>query len=93
MRPSRGYAGGLLGASAVLWLAVSSLNQSHNSAPIHPVKRMNDVVPIEHREKTFHSARCVAIARPNLFPKDSPGVLNGPHERLLVWIIHDCTQT
>jgi hypothetical protein len=70
----------------------SSLNQSYHPTPIHPVKGMHDVVPVEYGQETFYRSGSVARPGLNVFPKDAPGVLDGAQDSLLVWIIHDTAQ-
>jgi len=35
----------------------------------------------------------VALARLDVFSKDAPGVLNGAHERVLIGIIHEISNS
>jgi len=63
------------------------IDQSDHSAPIHPVKCVHDVVPIEYCQQALHGSRRVARSRLNVLPEDAPGVLYGAHERILVGII------
>jgi hypothetical protein len=70
-----------------------SLNQPYHPAPIHSIKRMHDVVPVEYRQQAFHSSGRIAFSpRLNVFPEDPSGVLYGAHQRFLVGIIHNRTR-
>jgi hypothetical protein len=66
-----------------------SLHQSYHPTPFYSIERENDVVPIEHGKQTFNRSRRVSRARLNVSPQDTPSVLNGTNDRILVWIIHD----
>jgi hypothetical protein len=77
---------GLPAGSFLDWV---SLNQPHHPAPIHSVKCEHDVVPVEHRSQTFNGSHGVAPSRLNVFPEDTPSVLKGSQNRLLVGTIHD----
>jgi len=65
-----------------------SLDQSYHSAPLYPIKRMNNIAPVEHGKQTFHRSLRV----PAVFPQDAPSVLNGANDGILVGIVHDGTQ-
>jgi hypothetical protein len=53
---------------------------------------MNDVVPIEYRQKPLHRPPGVTRSWLNVFAQDAPSVLNGANDRILIGIIHGGTQ-
>ena len=59
-------------------------DQPQHPAPIHSIERMHDIVLVEYRYQTLHGSRRVRLPRLNVFPKDTPGVLDSAQERLLV---------
>jgi hypothetical protein len=63
----------------------ASLNQSYRPAPIHAVKCVNDVAPVEHRKQMLHGSRRVPLSRLTVFPKDAPGVFEGAQKRLRIF--------
>jgi hypothetical protein len=58
-----------------LW--IGSLNQSYHPAPLHSIKGMHDVVPIEYGQEMFHRSGSVTRSWLNIFPQDASCVLNG----------------
>jgi hypothetical protein len=55
----------------------SSLNQSYHPAPLHSIKGMHHVVPVEYGQEPLHHSGRVALPGLNVFPQNSPSVLNG----------------
>jgi hypothetical protein len=66
-----------------------SFDQSYHLAPLHSIKRMYKVAPVEHGKQTFHRSLRV----PAVFPQDAPSVLNGANDGILIGTIHDGTPT
>ena len=78
-----------MGHSSVIEIGKQgSLDQPQHLASIHPIERVNDIVPVEYHEKPFNGPRCVS--RPfEVFPEDAPCVLDCAQDRVLVGVIHD----
>jgi hypothetical protein len=68
--------------------ARGSFNQSYHPAPLYSIKGKSNVIPIKHGLQTFHRSLRV----PAVFSQDTPGVLNGANDGILVGIVHDGTQ-
>ena len=54
-----------------------SVYQPHHSSPFHSIKSVHDVIPVENGKQVLHGARCIALSRLDVFPKDAPGVFDG----------------
>jgi hypothetical protein len=52
---------------------------------------MNQVFPVEHGQKPLYGLRCVTRSRLDVLPKNTPGVLDGAKQRILVGAIHRST--
>jgi hypothetical protein len=50
---------------------------------------MHHVILVEYDESALHGSCCVALSRLDVFPEDTPSVLDGAQKRILVGIIHD----
>jgi hypothetical protein len=78
-----------MGHSSVIEIGKQgSLDQPQHLASVHPIERVNDIVPVEYHEKPFNGPRCVS--RPfDVLTKDAPCVLDCAQDRVLVGVIHD----
>lgn len=64
-------------------------NQPYHPAPLYPIERVHDVIPVKHRQEAIDRSDSIAGTGRNVLSQDTPGVLNGTNERILVGIIHD----
>ena len=64
------------------------LNQSCHLAPHYSLKRMHNVASVEDGYQALDRSLRATRSRRNVFPEDESGVLNGPNENVLIWIVH-----
>jgi len=78
-----------ISAKALTWRVLSfQLNQSCHLAPLYSLKCMHNVASVEDGYQALDRSLRATRSRRNVFPEDESGVLNGPNENVLIWIVH-----
>jgi hypothetical protein len=81
-RPERRASGRLLTAARLY------STSRKGPALFHSIKSVDNLVSIENGYQPVHRARSVARAECNVFPKDTPGVLDGRQYDVLIRGVH-----
>ena len=77
MEPSSIYAGGLL------------FHKAKSPAPFHSIESVDNLIPIEDRDKPVHRTRGVPWASwRDVFSEDAPGILHRSQYSLLISVVH-----
>ena len=66
----------------------TSIHKPDDSAPLHPIESVDDIVSVKHREQPLNRPRRVTRARGDVFTEDLPSVLDGTQHSILVGSIH-----
>ena len=72
---------------AALLTGRALFHKAKGPAPFHSIESVDNLISVEDRYEVVH--RLVRVAdKPNVFPKDAPGIFQSPQYSLLIRVVH-----
>lgn len=71
-----------------LLLHLLKAGQASDRYAVHAIKGMDDIVSIEHCKKSLQCPLRIARTRRHILAKNTPGILNGTKQGVLIRVIH-----